>query len=110
MSHEHRTQWKAGSAPRWRAACTLAGVIGSRLPPAGLRAARAFGLTLVLSFISLLSSAGCTTVPAGRSAVKSVEFSGNAVIDAEDLRAKLATTDSPKFLGLFRGIVYDYSV
>ncbi len=77
---------------------------------AGLRAARAFGLVLVFSFISLLFSVGCTTVPAGRSAVKSVELSGNDVIDADDLREKMATTSSPKFLGLFRGVVYDYSV
>ena len=58
----------------------------------------------------MLFGAGCTHVPAGRSAVKSVELSGNDVIDADDLREKLATTNSPKFLGLFRGIVYDYSV
>jgi len=32
------------------------------------------------------------------------------VIDADDLREKLATTSTPKFLGLFRGIVYEYSV
>ena len=81
-----------------------------RLLSVGLRTARAVGLVLVFSFISLLCSAGCTTVPAGRSAVKSVELSGNDVIDSDDLREKLATTSSPKFLGLFRGIVYDYSV
>src|SRR4051794_23352922 len=99
MGHEHRAQRKAGSAPRWRVACTAAMVIAARLMPAGLRAARALGLTLVFGFISLLFSAGCTNVPAGRSAVKSVDFSGNDVIDAEDLREKLATTSSPKFLG-----------
>ncbi len=77
---------------------------------AGLRAVRALGLVLVFSFISVLGGAGCTRVPAGRSAVKSVELSGNEVIDADDLREKLATTASPKFLGLFRGIVYEYSV
>jgi outer membrane protein insertion porin family/translocation and assembly module TamA len=109
MGHEHRAS-KAGSAPRWRTPCTLKGVIGSRLLPAGLRAVRALGLFLVFGFISVFLSAGCTRVPAGRSAVKSIEFSGNDMIDAEDLRAKLATTSSPKFLGLFRGIVYDYSI
>jgi len=81
-----------------------------RLLPMGVRAARAFRLVLVLGFISLLGPLGCTKVPAGRSAVKSIELSGNDAIDAEDLREKLATTSSPKFLGLFRGVVYDYSV
>jgi outer membrane protein assembly factor BamA len=109
MGHE-RAKEKAGSTPAWRTVCNLAGVIGSRLLPAGLRAARAFGLVLVFSLLSLLFSAGCTSVPAGRSAVKSIEISGNDVIDADDLREKLATTTTPKFLGLFRGIVYEYSV
>jgi len=68
------------------------------------------GLLFVFSFISLLFGTGCTKVPAGRSAVKSVSFTGNDVIDADDLREKLATTSTPKFLGLFRGIVYEYSV
>lgn len=60
--------------------------------------------------MSVLFTTGCTKVPAGRSAVKSIDFSGNDAIEAEDLREKLATTNTPKFLGLFRGIVYDYSV
>jgi|SRR6478752_6384511 len=110
MSHEHRARWKAGSAPRWRAACTLASVIGSRLLPAGLRAARGLGLLLLFSIMSVLFTTGCTKVPAGRSAVKSIDFSGNDVIDADELREKIATTSTTKFLGLFRGVVYDYSV
>lgn len=58
----------------------------------------------------MLLGTACTSVPDGRSAVKSVELTGNDAIDAEDLREKLATTPSPKFLGLFQGVVYDYSV
>ena len=109
MGHGHRTRSKAESAPRWRAACTPTGVIGLRFVPAGLRTARAL-LVFVISFISVLLGTGCTKVPDGRSAVKSIDFSGNDVIDADDLREKLATTSSPKFLGLFRGIIYEYSV
>src|SRR6188768_1659270 len=108
MGHE-RARWKAGSTPNWRSVCTPGGVI-VRLLRACPSAARASGLLLVLSFISVLFGAGCTHVPAGRSAVKSVELTGNDVIDADDLREKLATTSSPKFLGLFRGVVYEYSV
>jgi outer membrane protein assembly factor BamA len=110
MGHEHQVRWKAGSAPRWRAACTLAVVIGSRLLPVGLRAARTLGLLLVFGFMSVLLTTGCTTVPEGRSAVKTIDFTGNDAIDADDLREKIATTDTTKFLGLFRGIVYDYSI
>ncbi len=53
---------------------------------------------------------GCTSVPPGRSAVKAVELTGNDAIDADDLRQKLATADSPKFLGFFQGVVYDWNV
>jgi outer membrane protein assembly factor BamA len=39
-----------------------------------------------------------------------VKFSGNHAIDAADLREKLATAESPRFLGFFSGVVYDYNV
>jgi len=110
MNHELRAQCKAGTAPHWRSACTPAGVIGVLSLLAGLRAVRAPWLARVFGLISLLLATACTSVPEGRSAVKSIEISGNDVIDAEDLGEKLATTSSPKFLGLFQGVVYEYSV
>jgi len=58
----------------------------------------------------LLSAAACTAVPAGRSAVDSVKFVGNSSIDDDDLEEKLATATSPRFLGIFSGLVYDYNV
>src|SRR4051794_2277003 len=108
MRHEHRTRGEARNAPAWRSVCTSTSVMRLRLLPAGIPAARALGL--LFGIISVFLAAGCTSVPAGRSAVNSVELSGNDEIDADDLREKLATTASPKFLGLFRGIVYEYSV
>lgn len=110
MGHEHRLCWKAGSAPRWRVSCTSTVVVATRLLPVGLRAARGLGLLLLFGVMSVLCITGCTKVPPGRSAVKTIDFSGNEAIDADDLREKLATTSTPKFLGLFRGIVYEYSV
>jgi outer membrane translocation and assembly module TamA len=85
-------------------------VIGVCRSSAGLRAAGRLSFFLLFVLVSVLFGAGCTSVPDGRSAVKSVELTGNDAIDAEDLREKLATTGSPKFLGLFQGVVYDYSV
>ncbi|MEO8905859.1 MAG: POTRA domain-containing protein [Polyangiaceae bacterium] len=73
-------------------------------------AAGALRFLLLLWLFSLLSALGCTAVPPGRSAVRSVQFSGNNVIDADDLREKLATAESPAFLGLFQGVVYDYNI
>lgn len=54
--------------------------------------------------------AGCTDVPAGRTAIDAVQVQGAQVLDEDDIVDNLATTPSPKFLGLFRGVVYDYEV
>src|SRR5262249_24555940 len=35
---------------------------------------------------------------------------GARELDASDVKDKLATSPSPKFLGLFRGLVYDYEL
>lgn len=52
----------------------------------------------------------CSKVPAGRSAVDEVIISNLHTISASDVGERLATARSPKFLGLFRGVVYDYAV
>ena len=64
-------------------------------PPYGL-------LTLLL--------VGCASIPDKRSAVNSVTVHGASKIDASDVEDKLATMPSPKFLGLFRGVVYEYEL
>ncbi len=57
-----------------------------------------------------LASAGCRSIPAGRSAVDDVTVLNVHTISADDIEDRLTTTPSPKLLGLFRGLVYDYSV
>ena len=57
-----------------------------------------------------LALAGCASIPDRRSAVNSVTVHGASKIDASDVEDKLATMPSPKFLGLFRGVVYDYEL
>jgi len=52
----------------------------------------------------------CTKIPEGRSAVDSVDVTGASQVDDEDLKHAIATTPTPKFLGMFRGVVYDYAV
>ena len=58
----------------------------------------------------LLASCGCTSLPRGRAAVTSVDVNGNAEVSSKSIKKKLATRSSPKFLGLFRGVVYEYEV
>ncbi len=60
---------------------------------------------------ALAGGLGCASVPPGRSAVDVVDLIGAKEVSAEDVTDRLATAESPKFLGLFRGLVfYDYSV
>jgi outer membrane protein insertion porin family/translocation and assembly module TamA len=53
---------------------------------------------------------GCTTIPQGRSSVDAVKIAGNAGVPAHDLEDKIATVATPKFFGLFRGVVYEYAI
>lgn len=53
---------------------------------------------------------GCATLPGRRYAVSSVEFSGNHRVGDDDIRGEIASHESPRFLGLFSGVVYDYEV
>jgi outer membrane protein insertion porin family/translocation and assembly module TamA len=55
-------------------------------------------------------AAGCASIPDGRSAVTHVTVHGASQVDADDVADKLATMPSPKFFGLFRGVVYDYEL
>jgi len=60
--------------------------------------------------VALATATGCASIPPGRSAVDSVRIVNADQVDGRDVTDKLATTGSPKFLGLFRGIVYDYEI
>jgi outer membrane translocation and assembly module TamA len=54
--------------------------------------------------------AGCSTIPPGRSAVDDVTIRGTSAIDEDDVENAIAIEASPKFLDVFRGLVYDYEV
>lgn len=67
-----------------------------------------------MAIASALAGAGCHTIPEGRSAVYGVEVrdvSGKPDgPDTNELAEKIATVPSEKFLGLFRGVVYEYTL
>ena len=71
-------------------------------PPFECRAIHALAILLI--------SAACSKIPPGRSAVDSVRVLNAKQLDGSDVEDKLATGASPKFLFLFQGIAYDYSV
>jgi outer membrane protein insertion porin family/translocation and assembly module TamA len=66
--------------------------------------------TSVVAIALVGGATGCASLPPGRSAVDAVDIVGAEQVDPGGTTDRLATTASPKFLGLFRGVVYDYSV
>ncbi|MEJ7728895.1 MAG: BamA/TamA family outer membrane protein [Polyangiaceae bacterium] len=56
------------------------------------------------------TSTGCASIPQGRAAVDDVTVKGQVAVDAGEIEEKIATAPSEKFLGLFRGVVYDYEI
>jgi len=58
----------------------------------------------------LLGALGCSKIPAGRSAVDSVRILNAKELKPSEVEDKLATQATAKFLFLFQGIAYDYSV
>ena len=52
----------------------------------------------------------CAKLPHGRAAIDAVDVEGNDTVSGGDIEEKMATRSSPKFLGLFRGVVFDYEV
>jgi outer membrane protein insertion porin family/translocation and assembly module TamA len=57
-----------------------------------------------------VSSLACTTIPKGRASVDAVGFDGVNEVNDSDIEDKIATAATPKFLGLFRGVMYDYEI
>ena len=58
----------------------------------------------------LLGSVGCSKIPPGRSAVDSVRILNAKEIKPGEIEDNLSTRASPRFLFLFQGIAFDYTV
>jgi outer membrane protein insertion porin family/translocation and assembly module TamA len=71
------------------------------LAPAPLAAAAA---------LASLGGVGCASIPPGRAEVASVDVRGTHAVDPGDVEEKIATTPSPKLLGLWSGVVFDYEL
>jgi outer membrane protein insertion porin family/translocation and assembly module TamA len=71
---------------------------------------------VVAACLLLCAAAGCATLPEGRQVVDAVSVRAvdeqarptSAKVDTSAVEERLATTPSPKLLGLFRGVMYDY--
>jgi outer membrane protein insertion porin family/translocation and assembly module TamA len=62
---------------------------------------------LVASLVSLLALS-CTHAPDGRFELTRVKVTGNHQLDDDEIEDHIASHETPKFLGLFPGVIYDY--
>src|SRR5258708_856761 len=62
------------------------------------------------SFVVAGALFACSSIPKGRSSVDAVSVVGAREVGESDIEEKIATVPSPKFLMLFRGLVYDYEI
>ena len=53
---------------------------------------------------------GCASLPKGATAVDAVSIDGTDKVSSGDVEGAIATIPSPKFLFLFRGVVFDYEL
>ncbi len=67
---------------------------------------QALGLSLAIGFLMI----GCASIPRGQAAINAVVIEGTSELEADEVAEKMATTPSTKFVGLFRGVVYDYEI
>jgi outer membrane protein insertion porin family/translocation and assembly module TamA len=71
-----------------------------------IRAARAPVALLVF----LLILGGCTKAPSQRFDLASLKVTGNEQLDDEEIEERIASRETPRFLGVFPGVIYDYQV
>lgn len=62
--------------------------------------------------LGLSITTGCYSIPEGQSAISKVAIEGveTPTFDEGDVAEKLTTRESPRFLGFFEGVVYDYEI
>jgi outer membrane protein assembly factor BamA len=65
---------------------------------------------LIAAFAFALSICSCKSIPAGRAVLDGIDFEGVHEVSESDLSGKIASTASPRLFGVFRGLVYDYSL
>lgn len=71
---------------------------------------RAWLARLLLLLGTAISISACVSLPEGRYALKKLQLQGNHALDDDDIERIIASRSSPRFLGVFSGVLYDYEV
>jgi hypothetical protein len=66
---------------------------------------RGLGLRLTVALVFVMLLAGCARIPPRRYALDSIAFEGNTKISDSDLEDHIASHETPKFAGVFQGIL-----
>lgn len=61
-------------------------------------------------FLLLVHGSACAPVPKGRFTLATFRTSGNYQLDDDDIEQVIASKATPRFLGLFAGVIYDYEI
>jgi outer membrane protein insertion porin family/translocation and assembly module TamA len=61
-------------------------------------------------WLGVACASGCTHAPNERFNLESLKVTGNSNLDDDEIRERIASRETPKFLGLFPGVIYDYEV
>lgn len=67
-------------------------------------------LRFLLPVVSFVLALGCASLPKGRYTVDKLDIRGESELDDEDIAGVIATKPTPRFLGLFQGVLYDYEI
>lgn len=104
----HGSGGAGGSRLGFLVACAARLVSLVRLVLRAVCASRvARSLALLPLLVAALGSTACYSVPQGKHAVSGVSIGGTQGIDTDEIEERIATRETPKFLGLFPG-VYEY--
>ena len=87
--------------PSWCAYCIGADVISLL---------RRFAICTGALALCLSCLAGCTTIPERRYAINRIQIEGNDALDDSEIEEKIATRETPRFLAVFKGLIYDYAL
>ncbi len=60
--------------------------------------------------LAAATSLGCASIPQGTAAIDCVTVEGNHQLSGSAIEDRIATTASPRFLGVLPGVVYDYEI
>jgi outer membrane protein assembly factor BamA len=70
----------------------------------------AFARALAFAVAAIAALTGCNRIPEGRMAVNELQIRGADKVHEGEIEDAIATTETQKFLGLFRGVLFEYAL